>query len=116
MGRNTMTVTVLALHEPSMSTIRLIKGAQILKILKNYSMKKLIENINDWARYFMWMKKIVQFKHLKAQLGPPVNDEKCVSRKMITSTKVSAAGAKQDVENTLKLYSCPTIQSRPYRP
>ena len=57
MGRNTMTVTVLALHEPSMSTIRLIKGAQILKILKNYSMKKLIENINDWARYIMWMKK-----------------------------------------------------------
>ena len=76
MGRNTMTVTVLALHEPSMSTIRLIKGAQILKILKNYSMKKLIENINDWARYFMWIKKIVQSKHLKAQLGPPVNDEK----------------------------------------
>ena len=85
MGRNTMTVTVLALHEPSMSTIRLIKGAQILKILKNYSMKKLIENINDWARYFMWIKKIVQSKHLKAQLGPPVNDEKCVSRKMITA-------------------------------
>ena len=52
----------------------------------------------------------------KAQLGPPVNGEKRVSRKMITSTKLSATGAKQDVENTLKLYSGPTIQSRPCRP
>ena len=30
---------------------------------------------------------IPQSKHLKAQLGPPVNDEKLVSQKMITSTK-----------------------------
>ena len=55
-------------------------------------------------------------KHLKAQLGAPVNDEKClfvcVSRKMITSlrfTELSAVGTKRDIENTPKLYSGLTI-------
>ena len=39
-----------------------------------------------------------------------------LTRKMITSSEVSAAGAKADVENTLKLYSGPTIQARPCWP
>ena len=62
-------------------------------------------------------------KHLKAQLGAPVNDEKClfvcVSRKIITSlrgTELSAVGTKQDIENTTKLYSGLAIQSRPCWP
>ena len=58
-------------------------------------------------------------KHLEAQLGAPVNDEKClfvcVSQKMITSlkgTELSTVGTMRDVENTPKLYSDLTIQSR----
>ena len=55
-------------------------------------------------------------KHLEAQLGAPVNDEKClfvcVSQKMITSlkgTELSAIGAKRDT-NTPKLYSGLTVR------
>ena len=58
-------------------------------------------------------------KHLEAQLGAPVNDEKClfvsVSQKMITSlkgTELSTVGTKRDVENIPQLYSGLTIQFR----
>ena len=59
------------------------------------------------------------------KMGPPLNDEKCVSRKMITACLsvcsvlsspvndekcVTSTELKRDVENALKLYSGPRIQ------
>ena len=67
-----------------------------------------------------------QSKHRKGQLEPPASDEKVSVTKNEHFLKLcqegwdplylSAAGSKRDVENTLKLYFGPTIQSRSCRP